>query len=731
MKPIETIADIPWPGPRPITFSDDDSDLSALVGRDKELVELRHLCRTYSVVELTAPSGVGKTSFLEGAKVHLEEHDFEVLSAPPWMKAIGKYEEFDEELTASHDPLPLYCLALGFDLPPGAGLSELRTAVRERNAEQRIVCVFDQLEELLRYERDLGANLLDLIGRIAAATSVPHVVVARTEFRDQLRPVEVQEAPTWHMLLSELSAPEVIREVVESPVPEEVELEEGVAERIVEWWESARLRSRGARLRDSPYSGGAEFGLLHLQALLLDLQGWAVDHVEDKQRLTLGDLEGYARARSGDAGPDSGAALMSDALYRYVEKSISKYEGDVWSVGPRLMLARAAGHLSSAGFKVAQPFSVLVTRAIQEELGSSKSGLDAQGHFDIESKEGRRKAADFFVGHFQIERAGVGREKDDRWVAEEMVAALQGVLKELARDKGPNILKHYHHGGDSIYELVHDGVAPALDRWAQGVLRDPIAFLGSICVRRGEIFDHNLSARTFLDEKGEVKPGWARVEARELDSGTAASIEGIGWHGLGVHHLGAEEDEEAESVEIEDVVFDSCDFTGTLFRNVVFRNVRFEDCAMRGVAMIGCCFENVVFERSELIGTAINKSVLRGVTFDCAGKEGAMNYVSIEEAKPDAEVSIRNLENTAGVFLVGLQGGNWSFDNVNLSYLAFEGKDANDLLLRLGSGSKLLHAKIDIPRASLVEEGAVVENPTGAAYIIASDAFGDGAATPS
>jgi hypothetical protein len=729
-----TIADIAWPGPRPISFEKEGGEdaLKALVGREEELEELRSFCQTYSVIEITAPSGVGKTSFLAGAMLHLHSHGVEMVKAMPWMDAIDAYEGLGGEATADHDPLPLYCISLG--LPRCGSLSELRGAVRALDEEKRCVCVFDQMEELLRYERALGANLLELIGRVAAGTRVPHLVVARTEFRDQLRPVEVREAPTWHMLLPELSDPEVIRNVVERPVPDGVALEDGVAERVVAWWKSARSQPRSGELHESPYPAASECGLLHLQALLWALRCWAVESpAVDPQLLTVANLEEYAVHNGLSPDPSEGGGLMADALRSYIASAIAGFKSNAWPNGPRLMLARAAGHLSSAGFKVAQPVSNLVARAIQEELGSSKSGWDGSDRFDIDKKKGREKAAAFFADRFQIDPAGVGKKWSREQVAYEIVTALDGVLKRLSEPGGPNVLRRYRHGEDSIYELVHDGVAPALDGWAEKVLEEPIALLGGICIRRGEIFDRDLDSGTFLDDGGGPRPYWSGVSAREVGGKRVAAISGIGWHGLGVHHPDkADPDEPPDQVLIEDVVFEDCDFTGTLFKGVVFRNVCFERCEMRGVAMLDCAFHDVAFNRSPMVGAAINRGTFHRASFDCTGEPGAMNYVSIETAKPGAIVAIRNLKATAGIFLVGLAGGDWSLKDVDLSYLAFESVGGQAGALRLGPNCDLAHAKIEASAGQMQVECAEnvrIANLTGDTPIIPPDALGQGAAT--
>ncbi len=706
-----TIADIPWPGPRPLSFATVDAAVDptkVLVGREREMNELLDVCRTYAVVEITAASGVGKTSFVAGAKPHLEEAGAKVVKARPWSASLAEYDAMGDAIAAPLDPLPLYCVALGIE--PVKKAAELRDALLGLGDEQPVVCVFDQLEELLRYRRLLGRNLLELIGTTAATSNVPHVVVARSEYRNDLHPVEVTRAPTWHLRLDELVEPEVIARIIKSPVPDGVTIESDVTERIVAWWESARGESQRQRMVDGRYQQAVgECGLLHLQALLWSLQRWAstCDEV-DQSRLTLADLGRYAGEQGLEPGPDWGGLLMADALRTYVEDAVAECIGTDWTLGPQVMLARVAGHLSSAGFKLPQPTASLVSWAMQEELGSSKSG---PGRSLVESVGQDGKDGDLIeelAERFQIEGAGVAHGWDGSDVVRAMISCLELALDRLAREGGPNILRRYEHSGITINELVHDGVAPAMIEWSDSFLERPLATLGGIVARRGEIFSEDLRPDVFL-EGGEVKPGWDAVRVSEVSGRRAARIDAVKWHGMGIHRP---DPETGEPMVIEGLVFEQAILVGTLFNGVVFRDVVFHDCAMRGIAMMRCRFENVAFESCDLVGAAFNRCGFDGVRFDAAERSaGTMNYVSIEHPEPGATVELSNIEETTGLFLVGLSGGDWTLDNVEISHFSFESGERDPVSLR-AHRSSLRQVTVDVPPGlSTVElpDGVVVE----------------------
>src|SRR4051812_27698313 len=100
---MKAVSDTPWVGPVPLSFKE-AAHLDAeerkrlvrrqLVGREAQFAELTRVCQTHLVIEITAPSGVGKTSFIAGAPPFLEMAGFRVRNAAPWSDTIQAYDEF-------------------------------------------------------------------------------------------------------------------------------------------------------------------------------------------------------------------------------------------------------------------------------------------------------------------------------------------------------------------------------------------------------------------------------------------------------------------------------------------------------------------------------------------------------------------------------------------------------------------------------------------------------------
>jgi conflict system STAND superfamily ATPase/pentapeptide repeat protein len=695
-----TIADIDWPGPRPLAFDDASTgaaSLRRLVGRQRELNELLDACQTYAVIEITAASGVGKTSFVAGARPHLEQAGATVIRARSWSETLGEFDELAAGATESSDSVALYCLA--FAQPVRSDARELPGMLATLTDGRPLVCIVDQLEELIRYRRTLGKELLELIGQTAAASGVSHVVIARSEYRNDLKPVEVARAPTWHMLLPEISDPAVIADIVKQPIPADVKADEEFVDRIVDLWVAARSSSTHRMAAPDPvHLTVHECGLLHLQALLWSFKRWAMDAPDlDLTHLTLASLERYAADRGMDCSVDAGNALMADALYAYVEETVAGCHSDRWPYGPRLMLARAVRHLSSTGFKVAQPTSALVSRAMQEELGSLRPTTEGEAQLGASShRDGRQAKARAFVRQVPIEGAGLAEGWEPWEVAAQMIASLEDALEALSDDRDANILRKYQHGSDPVFELVHDGIAPALNEWADRQLGGAHATIGGISARRGEVFEHNLTAQMFVVD-GTVDRSWGAVETESVDGGTKVVLKHLRWRGLGVHSVNPSS--EGPRVTFERVVFRDCLFQGTLFLDMTLREITFDNCDMTGIALIACELHDVEFKGCVLHGAAIKACTMNGVRFDGHGEPGLLDGISVEHTSPGARVKFRNLD-TTGLFLVGLQGGSWTFEDVDLRHLVFNSPHEEDVVLRVGGNSTIRHATVTAPRAS-------------------------------
>lgn len=656
--PAIGVANIDWRGPRPI-------DHGRLIGRQKSRQDLLDACKSNLVVVITAPSGVGKTSFINSAIPYLEQNDIEVMRADPWDATLTRFDELVAEGAGGvADTEMLYNVALGATTADDA--RKAPADILGDHATNKLVIVFDQVEELLRYRRSLGSRFLDLVSEMARASRSTHIVIARSEFRDQLRPLESDLVP-WPLRLHAITDRETIAEIIAQPAADaEVELDRVAVRRIWGWWEAARQSPEhsagdGGLLREAVF----DVGLLHLQALLWSFRQWAItrdDIGPDGRELTDDDLVAFAEAAleqgKDPADPASGAQLIEGAILRYVRETIDRHTAAAvvseleppvrWPNGPRLMLARAAPYLSSAGYKIPQALSSLIPAALAEEFTADQLRK-------LRAYARRRVSRAGIAAEFPLKPAGMALEwiadhpsearAEREWVTLEMISALEAGLRRLA-SPDVNILRRFAPGeADPIYDLVHDGLGSALNAWADAVLNSPLAVIGVIAARDGLAMEHSLSASLFTDADGTVAPDWGAVALRRIDDGAATdppvvTLTGLRWVGCVVGLWN-------QDTELKDLVFDGCDLTGAVFLNVHLRNVTFCDCKLGGVAMLFCALDGVRFVESS---------------------RGQFDTLTIEAPRPGAVVDF-DLEWTRGLFLVNLDGGTWTFAGKRLAHL--------------------------------------------------------------
>ena len=159
-------------------------------------------------MQVTAPSGVGKTSFINAGGIPaLREAEY---TSPPSSRgrAHGHLLLRGRESPDEYAHI-LYRLIVGAPAatrPTATPRGKLRA--HGLAAREPMVVVIDQTEELLRYQGAVGRALLQIAGESAVASGVPHVIIARSKncCREGLRPVEVRGAKVWNLYLDEISS---------------------------------------------------------------------------------------------------------------------------------------------------------------------------------------------------------------------------------------------------------------------------------------------------------------------------------------------------------------------------------------------------------------------------------------------------------------------------------------------------------------------------------------------
>lgn len=649
------LASVDWRGPRPYRPGDSDR----LVGRQRELAELYTRCQSFSsydVIEVTAPSGVGKTSFVAaGAIPMFKANEMNVLpeGEHSWANSLKIHDDVQRRGDGMDNPALLYALALG--RPPSDGDRPSKRLIEELSGGADTVVVLDQLEELLRYREPLGTALLRLVGRVARATRIPHIVIARSEYLDMLRAVEVPDVAVWNVRLQAIDDDDDIRTIVTAPldaVESEVSYDDEAVTRLIDWWRAAqRGRYDDGRSFADGMAVRGDVGLLHLHAMLWSLKEWSKEN-GDPDHLTVALLDRFAEAHGG-----SGAQVVTDAIEDYVATTIEHVaeRSDIWwKNGPSLLMARVAAHLSSADYKIPQALSSLLPSALRDELEpgdvrtmqrtarAHRRRLSDEGIEDQAEKDARFVTA--LAQDYPIKGAGLATRRDfgdgpTPEVTAEMIRCLLAGLDGLLQ---ANVLRVFEPGDDPIYELVHDSFGAALNRWAEDrILSTERSVIGVIADRPGQAMTHSLDPAVFVDGDGSVDPRWGAVEVSEHAGRTIAIVRNAIWSG-----------NEVTGCTLRDLVFEDCDFRGSVFLDVELENVAFRRCNLRGVAMLrGCSFSGVRFDNG-------------------GGDPEALNTLTLRQVRATgSDVSFESLDGTRGLVLERLLGGRWRFEGADIGQL--------------------------------------------------------------
>lgn len=667
------IADIAWPGPRPLAKDDE------LAGRRDELEEMLDVCRTYEIVQLTAKSGIGKTSFVKaGLLPMLEAANAVVPPIIPWPEATDKLGPNRHELDALTAAKKLYCAAIGGsaddDREPVETLNEIA-------GQRAAVVVLDQFEELLRYQPVVGEKLLRLVGGIARRTGIPHIIVARSEYREDLRPVEESGATVWSLYLPEITSDEALRSIAMAPaLAQHIEIHDSTCRQLIKWWSEARLEVVRRRAQRVGLEGVADIGLLHFQALLWSFKHWAIDEGLTDFREADGerkaDVERYAVPRLLGV-PDvteanRGLRLFEDALAGYVRQradrlSISPMLNTPervrplrWQNGPRVMLARAAPAMTAAGYKQAQSLYSLIPNALGDELTQTRARHLSRRLLALGESVADQQPRTEITAEFGVPGAGIGAGWRRGDVVEEMIDCLHAALQGMSGDA--NILRQYDRPGQPIYELVHDGMGSALDRWAEEFVDGALAKVGVIAEQPGRVMDANISGSDLLAMSAETRRLWGDVQEHP-DWPGRATLKQLRWPASAVVAKELE-------LTLQNLVFQDCDFTGASFTRCAMSNVTFDRCNLTGAVMLDCHLDGVTLRASR---APHQREWMDLLTIKFTDRFFQMHpHAATDDA---ARVTFEDLSSTTGLFLQGLVSGSWTFERSKIRNLVITAHD--------------------------------------------------------
>ncbi|HEX4960587.1 MAG TPA: pentapeptide repeat-containing protein [Thermoanaerobaculia bacterium] len=261
------------------------------------------------------------------------------------------------------------------------------------------------------------------------------------------------------------------------------------------------------------------------------------------------------------------------ALETYIEQIVQEGERAQHSPGRTLIrrvLVRMAPWLTSpGGFKRHVTGDEIIYNAIRDDLEALRvASLPEAVRVAIlmlleDRKLGRDKDSLLtivFHGGSSADGASAGEGRDQGWsrekVATVLVDAGAQVLDLLCR---VNVLKVARGSAGPTYELVHDGIGPAIVAWAEReyfLFRDTIS---SIVARRGEVFR------------------WREIGASEVRDAV--------WLGCNLTEVIARK-----------VTFYNCRFSGSIFTDCDFSACRFIDCDMGGVTFVNGQWNDILWQ---------------------------------------------------------------------------------------------------------------------------------------
>lgn len=596
---LGTLDRCPWPGPRPLHVG----DAQLLVGRDQDRKQFRHEVDSHRLILLAGVSGVGKTSLLDaGLQPELTKAErYRVAICREWGAAGDGSRDAVAFLAGKiREVLPAEDKA---DLPDGP---DFFWALEQR-FEDRLVLVLDQFEELIRFDRVLKDDVVDLLIEINRRMKIKVIISLRSEYLHELRELENRAMPfTLSRYLLEDVDPSFAEEIVLAPQaprtdgqlpPAVIELD--VARRIAEDWQQAM---EGAQGRGADPFG--RIGLLHLQAVLYAVHALADGEIvgQEAYDLLLDQASDHANVFT------YGIVKAIDLKLHRCEQAFRQRGVDDYRLeGVQSLLVRAVPKLASGGYKLVREARDLLDEVLEPELGVligalGKAKQDARDDPDPQpnSKQLRelkdtvlRRALSDDAQLLHVDRRELAAAADKvvcgamPWVdrlhegappaiadmnevscgpvaglapAAVLIEELRRFALMLAWLRASSLVRMTTPGAtDLMVSLIHDGFGEGLRQWAQRRRKERPASdaLHALTAPFGAFFD------------------WGAPEI--FDGGKGHRVfANLRWRGDTVR------------ATFRRVVFVSCDFRGTLFESCTFEGVTFVNCRFDGSLLSDC-----------------------------------------------------------------------------------------------------------------------------------------------
>ncbi len=596
----------PWPGPRPYQ----EHEWRLFYGRKREVDEVRDRISAQRLTVLTGRSGTGKTSLLcAGIVPALRLRRYRGKNSTPWPVLVlrqwgaGQQSSLeglvraeltqavagtawwaDEEGPRAREDHKLLTAALGRVREEASLLDSIeRLATCKPDKIEGLILVFDQLEEVLRRGTRVTWKATELFRDLhESGLPVRLLLSLREEYLGELRGLErsVGGLMGRTVFLSPMARQTAQEAVRAAAADAKVQLapDVDVVERVFGWLGIAEGGGEG----DARPEGAEEApDLLTLQAILHELFTEFASGPSGSPVLDGSTLERYEKKY----GPDP-ERLAGKALGRWIERA---FEPEAATTGDDLGVAmppdrflalmrrvavRAAPHLSSGGYKVAQEESDLFRKAVGDDvwaLGLRDPELRRKVRI-LRSPTPRldltalgMKAGD--SANANLSGTALEQEWDGPTTAHHLLAAFLTAMERLA-SPSVNVVKVGRWQGSGTedvqrWELVHDGLGRPLAEWAQ---------------ERRDTWEDCASSVVACRGVSPIGLWPERPPSTGLDH--------VRWEGCHVAPVVAKAKPVLDGIE-----FSQCVLRGTIFEDLVFRGCRFRQCDLSGTVFRGCVFD--------------------------------------------------------------------------------------------------------------------------------------------
>lgn len=613
----------PWAGPRPLT--DSDEDYKRFVGREADARDFKSLVLKpdHRLVVLTGESGVGKSSFLNARLLQA----FGAAGLHPF---ICRNWRWSSDEGSDVDGLIRSQMGSGWNARTRNRVEGSLCDQLDAHYGGSAVLIFDQFEELIRYQPNLFSRVAEWILNANHQNRIRIVLSLRLEYRHRLRPIEQDASPfsITNFVLEPLIDSATIRRIISSSeAGTESAIEPDAAELLLDQWQTVGKRSS---------AGWNDLNLLQLQATLYALHAEALAHptpgVVDGYRIAVGHVKRFTQradtepVKSLNSTPTIFQLGLREALRLKLERcldacrhpSLPRPLDKTLVEGTNAIAHRLIPHLSSGGFKLEREEWELAHITLWRELDrltrSSNPGDQRPTSSEIEyvfrdlssrSRSSRRaemETRDLLC----VSRSRVARTLGLRWSTSKPAKRLKAngvdvapwevdpydvgsgpllgmpasvvLIEELRRlvfalhwlETAQLVRASSPAPGKTMLSLIHDGFASALEDRASFAQSGPEGALSLLSAAKGETYH------------------WRRVEEpdRPLDefggSKHKVTFANLRWRDCQV------------SASFQGVVFVNCDFRGT----------RFRECRFRGVVFVNCLLDGVSFEECTILGRA-------------------------------------------------------------------------------------------------------------------------------